>query len=65
MEPTNLLIYFVLVVFAILGLVTLAKSARIVAQYEKGLIMRLGKYHATVGSGLHFLMPFCGPIDPR
>ncbi|PYU17324.1 MAG: hypothetical protein DMG29_01710 [Acidobacteria bacterium] len=38
MEPTNLLIYFVLVVFAILGLVTLAKSARIVAQYEKGLI---------------------------
>src|SRR3989449_1026811 len=58
MEPTNLLIYFVLVVFAILGLVTLAKSARIVAQYEKGLIMRLGKYHATVGSGLHFLMPF-------
>jgi len=38
--------------------VTLAKSARIVAQYQKGLIMRLGKYHAMVGSGLHFLMPF-------
>jgi len=58
MEPANFFIYFVLVVFAILGLVTLAKTARIVAQYEKGLIMRLGRYHATVGSGLHFLVPF-------
>jgi len=58
MEPINVLIYFVLAVFAILGLVTLGKAARIVAQYEKGLIMRLGKYHATVGSGLHFLVPF-------
>lgn len=35
MEPANFFIYFVLVVFAILGLVTLAKTARIVAQYEK------------------------------
>lgn len=58
MEPANFFIYFVLVVFVILGLVTLAKTARIVAQYEKGLIMRLGRYHATVGSGLHFLVPF-------
>jgi regulator of protease activity HflC (stomatin/prohibitin superfamily) len=58
MEPTSVFVYFVLVVFVILGLVTLAKTARIVAQYEKGMIMRLGKYHATVSSGLHFLLPF-------
>ena len=58
MEPSSFLIYFVLVVFVILGLVTLAKTAWIVAQYEKGLIMRVGKYHAMVSAGLHFLMPF-------
>ncbi|MBM3287432.1 MAG: SPFH/Band 7/PHB domain protein [Candidatus Eisenbacteria bacterium] len=43
--------------FAFILLIILARSARIVAQYEKGLILRLGKYHATVGSGLTFLTP--------
>ena len=38
--------------------VAAAGTARIVKQYEKGLVMRLGKYRATVGSGLTFLMPF-------
>ena len=45
-------------VFAFLGLITLARTARIVAQYEKGLVMRLGKYKTTVDSGLTFLAPF-------
>jgi len=47
-----------LVIFVFLGIVTLAKAARIVNQYEKGLIMRLGKYHAMVPSGLTFIVPF-------
>lgn len=58
MEPATILIYFVLLVFAVLGLSALARAARIVAQYERGLITRVGKYHATVASGLHFLVPF-------
>lgn len=49
---------FFLFLGAVLALITLAKTARIVAQYERGLIVRLGKYSATVGPGLHFLMPF-------
>ncbi len=48
-------IIFVAMVFA---LITLAKTARTVAQYERGLIIRLGKYNSMVGAGLHFLMPF-------
>src|SRR5687768_16088085 len=44
--------------FAVLGLVALAKSARIVAQYERGLVMRLGKYNTMVSSGLTILVPF-------
>jgi len=45
-------------VFAVLGLITLARTARIVNQYEKALVMRLGKYKNTVDSGLTFLAPF-------
>ena len=58
MNGDSFFIYLALFVFAVLGLVTLAKAARIVSQYEKGLIMRLGKYRATVSSGLHFLVPY-------
>ena len=49
--------YVVLAVFLFIALIMVARSARIVSQYEKGLIMRLGKYRATVGSGLTFLVP--------
>jgi regulator of protease activity HflC (stomatin/prohibitin superfamily) len=62
MEPGQFFIYVVLVILVLLALVTLAKTGRIVAQYEKGLIMRLGKYHAMVTSGLHILLPFVDQI---
>jgi regulator of protease activity HflC (stomatin/prohibitin superfamily) len=44
-------------ILAFILLIILARSARIVHQYEKGLVLRLGKYHATVTSGLTFLAP--------
>ena len=40
-----------------IALIALARSARIVSQYEKGLIMRLGRYRASADSGLTFLVP--------
>jgi len=43
--------------FAFIFLIILARSARIVSQFEKGLVLRLGKYHATANSGLNFLAP--------
>jgi regulator of protease activity HflC (stomatin/prohibitin superfamily) len=48
---------FLIVVVVFIALVALARSARIVAQYEKGMIMRLGKYRALADSGLTFLVP--------
>jgi regulator of protease activity HflC (stomatin/prohibitin superfamily) len=53
--PQIAFILLVLVLF--ITLISLARSARVVSQYEKGLVMRLGKYRNTVGSGLTFLMP--------
>jgi regulator of protease activity HflC (stomatin/prohibitin superfamily) len=41
----------------LIALVALARSARVVAQYEKGLVLRLGRYRATADSGLTFLVP--------
>jgi regulator of protease activity HflC (stomatin/prohibitin superfamily) len=46
-----------LVVFLFIALIALARAARIVAQYEKGMVMRLGRYRTTVDSGLTFLVP--------
>lgn len=41
-----------------ISLIALASALKIVKQYEKGVIVRLGKYHATVDSGLVLLIPF-------
>jgi len=40
-----------------IAIVSLARSARVVAQYEKGLVLRLGRYRHTVDPGLTFLVP--------
>src|SRR3989442_8531 len=49
--------FLLLVVVLFIAFVSLARSARVVAQYEKGLILRLGRYRATADSGLTFLVP--------
>src|SRR5881296_3239818 len=51
-----------LVVFVIFALVTIARAARIVRQYEKGIVLRLGKYHGMAPSGLTFIIPFVDDI---
>ena len=51
------LLTVLLSVLAFITLIALARAARVVAQYEKGLVLRLGKYRATVDSGLTFLVP--------
>ncbi len=49
--------FFLLVLILFITLIALARSARVVSQYEKGLVMRLGRYRSTVSSGLTFLVP--------
>ena len=62
MLDSSFLFTVFLVVFVLFGLITLAKGARTVKQYEKGLITRLGKYHAMAPSGLTFIVPFVDDI---
>jgi regulator of protease activity HflC (stomatin/prohibitin superfamily) len=44
------------------GLILLMRSARIVNQYEKGIVMRMGKFHNLVSSGLTIIMPLTDSI---
>ncbi len=56
-NPVGAFGMLLLFVMLLIALVSLARSARVVAQYEKGLVLRLGKYRMTVDSGLTFLVP--------
>ena len=44
-------LFIILVVLGIAGL-------RILQQYQRGLIFRLGRYHSTRGPGLTWIIPF-------
>ncbi|WP_457620250.1 slipin family protein [Methanopyrus sp.] len=47
-----------MVVGGVLALIVLAASVRIVNQYERGVLLRLGKYVGTKEPGLNFIVPF-------
>src|SRR6516164_2219658 len=47
-----------LVAVLILFMFALLRALRIVNQYEKGVIMRLGKFHGLASSGLTIIVPF-------
>src|SRR5947208_12089400 len=62
MDAIGGLVMVAIFAFLVLGMVALAKGARTVKQYEKGLITRLGKYHGMAPSGLTFIMPLTESI---
>ena len=58
----SFLLPFLLIAVLLLALTLLARSARIVNQYEKGIVMRLGKFHGLVPSGLAIIMPLTDSV---
>ncbi len=48
----------VILILLVIAVSALFKSFRIIKQYEKGLVIRLGKYSNTADSGIVFLAPF-------
>ncbi len=57
--------YFVMFLFVVGAMVTIAKSIRIVPQQTSLIIERLGKYHTTLHAGLHILIPFIDRVAHR
>jgi regulator of protease activity HflC (stomatin/prohibitin superfamily) len=47
-----------LITIAILAIITLFASVKIVKQYEKGVVLRLGKFKEVINPGLNFVIPF-------
>jgi len=54
----------ILIIVLIAGIVLLIKGARIVRQYERGVVERFGKYSALKTSGLTIIIPFIEEIYP-
>lgn len=45
-------------ILVLIIIIVLACSIRVIRQTDKGVVERLGGYHATWGTGIHFLLPF-------
>jgi regulator of protease activity HflC (stomatin/prohibitin superfamily) len=54
----------VLIVVAVVVLITLARSIRIVPQARAGIVERLGRYHRTLAAGLALIVPFVDRVKP-
>ena len=46
------------IIFSILGLISLASFLFIIKQYERSIILRLGKYNRQAGPGMRTRFPF-------
>jgi len=62
MEPVETFVLLGLVLFLF---IVLLRTLRIVPQKTVFIVERLGKYHATLEAGLHFLIPFMDRIAYR
>lgn len=49
---------YVLIILAILAVITLLRSVRIINQSQKGVVLRLGKFLKVVDPGLNVVIPF-------
>ena len=47
-----------LVIILLIAFFSIVNGFRVIRQYEKGLIVRLGKYHSTADAGVVILIPF-------
>jgi regulator of protease activity HflC (stomatin/prohibitin superfamily) len=54
----------VLIVVALVVLVTIARSIRIVPQARAGIVERLGRYHRTLDPGLALIVPYIDRVKP-
>lgn len=47
-----------LITLAVLGLITLLASVKIIRQGEKGIVLRLGKFRSVIDPGLNLVVPY-------
>ena len=52
----------VAIVFAVFAMILISKIVRVVPQQQAWVVERLGKFHDTLGAGLHILWPFLDTV---
>ncbi|QJB55912.1 stomatin-like protein [Pseudodesulfovibrio sp. zrk46] len=65
MDPATITSLVTLVVFALLLILIIVKTAVIVPQRSQFVIERLGKYSKSIKAGLHILIPFIDQVAYR
>ncbi|MFF0720692.1 SPFH domain-containing protein [Verrucosispora sp. NA02020] len=61
----ELVIPVLLIAFALISVITLAKSVRIVPQQRQDVVERLGRYKRTLNPGLNILVPFVDAVRTK
>ena len=54
MEAFSSIMFFVIMIL----IFVIIPGIRIVNQYERGIVLRLGKYHRTINPGLRLIVPY-------
>jgi regulator of protease activity HflC (stomatin/prohibitin superfamily) len=57
-NPVSFFLPVLLGALLLFAVIVIIRAARIVNQYEKGIVMRLGKFHGLATSGLTIIVPF-------
>src|SRR5258705_5569320 len=50
------------IVFVLVGVVAM-QSPRVAQQWERGIVLRLGRFHAMRGPGLYWILPFVDSVS--
>ncbi|GIW63041.1 MAG: paraslipin [Patescibacteria group bacterium] len=50
------------IIISILGIVSLTKSIYVIKQFERGIVIRFGKYHRLIQPGINFIFPFLDSV---
>jgi regulator of protease activity HflC (stomatin/prohibitin superfamily) len=49
-------------ILAIIAIITLFRGLKIISPFQKGLVVRLGKFHSTLSPGMNFVIPFIDSV---
>ncbi len=50
------------IILGLIAVVTLFRGLQIISPYQKGLVVRLGKYHSILSPGMNFVVPFIDSV---
>jgi len=50
------------IILGLIAVLTLFRGLKIISPYQKGLVVRLGKYHSVISPGMNFVIPYIDSV---